>query len=101
MKKQLIHHFGDKLSDFIVGSQVNPTALTKKKEFMHTIFGDRLMLPFMSIKMAKHIFEALDYVAKNQNNFRFPVKVFHGKLDTVTNCEKSRSFVYDVVKPYK
>jgi hypothetical protein len=29
---------------------------------MHTIFGDRLMLPFMSVKMAKHIFDALDYV---------------------------------------
>lgn len=59
------------------------------------------MLPFMSIKMAKHMFEALDYVKKNQNNFRYPVKVFHGKQDTVTNCENSRSFVYDSVKSYK
>lgn len=55
-KKKFIHHFGDHLSDFIVGSQVNPTALTKKTNYMHTIFGDRLMLPFMSVKMAKHIF---------------------------------------------
>ncbi len=31
IKKQVIHHIGDHLSDFIVGSQVNPTALTKKK----------------------------------------------------------------------
>ena len=68
---------------------------------MHTIFGDRLMLPFMSVKMAKHIFDALDYVKKHGDNFRFPVIVFHGKLDTVTNCEHSRKFIFNKVRPYK
>ena len=86
IKKQFIHHLGDQLSDFIVGSQVNPTALTKNKQFMHTIFGDRLMLPFMSVKMAKHIFEALDYVKKKGDDFRYPIIIFHGKQDTVTEC---------------
>jgi alpha-beta hydrolase superfamily lysophospholipase len=85
IKKQLIQHVGDDLSDFIVGSQVNPTALTKNKQYMHTIFMDRLMLPFMSVKMAKHIFEALSYVQKKGDDFRYPVIVFHGKLDTVTD----------------
>lgn len=62
IKKKLISSLGDDLADFIVGSQVNPTALTKQKQYMHTIFMDRLMIPFMSVKMAKYIFEALDYV---------------------------------------
>lgn len=53
---------------------------------MHTIFGDRLMLPFMSVKMAKHIFEALDYVKKKGDDFRYPIIIFHGKQDTVTEC---------------
>ena len=77
---------------------MNPTALTKKKEYMHTIFGDRLMLPFMSVKMAKYIFDALEFVKKNGDDFRYPVKVFHGKLDTVTDPELSRKFVYNKVK---
>lgn len=34
---------------------VNPTALTKNNKYMHTIFEDRLMIPFLSVKMAKSI----------------------------------------------
>lgn len=58
-------YLGDHLSDFIVNSRVNPTALTKKTKYLHTIFDDRLMLPFMSVKMAKYIFEGLDYVKQH------------------------------------
>ena len=55
-----MHYLGDHLADFIVNSRVNPTALTKKTKYLHTIFDDRLMIPFMSVKMAKYIFEGLD-----------------------------------------
>lgn len=85
IKKQFMSHLGDHLSDFIVNSRVNPTALTKKTKYLHTIFDDRLMLPFMSVKMAKYIFEGLDYVKSNSQNFKFPIIIFHGKQDTVTN----------------
>ncbi len=50
---------GDDLSDFIINSKVNPTALTKKTKYLHTIFEDRMMLPFLCVNMAKSIFEAL------------------------------------------
>lgn len=60
IKKQFMHYLGDHLADFIVNSRVNPTALTKKTKYLHTIFDDRLMIPFMSVKMAKYIFEGLD-----------------------------------------
>ena len=95
-KKMVIHHLGEDLSDFIVNSRVNPTALTKK-----TNLDDRMMLPFMSVKMAKYIFEALDFVKAHQDEFRYPIKIFHGKLDTVTNPEDSRDFIYKKVKPFK
>ena len=100
-KKMVIHHLGEDLSDFIVNSRVNPTALTKKTNYLHTIFDDRMMLPFMSVKMAKYIFEALDFVKAHQDEFRYPIKIFHGKLDTVTNPEDSRDFIYKKVKPFK
>jgi hypothetical protein len=38
LKKQFVHYLGNHLSDFIVNSQVNPTALTKKTKYMHTLF---------------------------------------------------------------
>jgi hypothetical protein len=39
----------------------------------------------MSVKMAKHILDAIDYVSKKGHEFRYPVIIFHGKLDTVTD----------------
>lgn len=90
MKKQFMNHLGDHLSDFIINSRVNPTALTKKTKYLHTIFDDRLMLPFMSVKMAKYLFQALDYVKAHSKDFRYPIIIFHGKQDTVTNPEDSR-----------
>lgn len=101
IKKMAISYLGEDLSDFIVNSRVNPTALTKKTKYLHTIFDDRMMLPFMSIKMAKYMFEAIDQVMKNCDSFNFPIKIFHGKLDTVTNCEDSRRFIYQKVKPFR
>lgn len=90
MKKQFVNHLGDHLSDFIINSRVNPTALTKKTKYLHTIFDDRLILPFMSVKMAKYIFQALEYVKTHSKDFRYPIIIFHGKQDTVTNSEDSK-----------
>lgn len=101
IKKKFLTLIGEDLSDFIVNSKVNPTALTKKTKYLYKIFEDRMMLPFMSVRMAKYMFEAVDYVQKNQDNFRYPVIIFHGKKDTVTNCEDSRNFIFNKVRPFK
>lgn len=100
-KKKFLTLIGEDLSDFIVNSKVNPTALTKKTKYLYKVFEDRMMLPFMSVKMAKYMFEAVDYVKKNQDNFRYPIIIFHGKQDTVTNYEDSKHFIYNKVKPFK
>lgn len=84
-KRQFMNHLGDQLSDFIINARINPTALTKKTKYLHTIFDDRLMIPFSSVKMAKYLFEGLEFVKKNSKNFRYPIIIFHGKQDTVTN----------------
>jgi lysophospholipase len=101
IKRQFVHYLGDHLSDFIINSQVNPTALTKKTIHMHTIFEDRLILPFLSVKMAKHIFDAIDYVSKKGKEFRYPIIIFHGKLDTVTDTELSINFVETNKRSFK
>lgn len=100
-KKQFLTLIGDELSDFIVNSKVNPTALMKKTKNLYYVFEDRMMLPFMSVKMAKYMFEALSEVKKKQDSFKFPIIIFHGKLDTVTNYEDSRYFIFNKVKPFK
>lgn len=43
---------------------INPTALTKNNKFMHNIFEDRLMIPFIGVKMARSLFLCLEWVRK-------------------------------------
>lgn len=100
-KKKFLKVVGDDLSDFIVNSKVNPTALTKKTNYLYKIFEDRMMLPFMSVKMAKYLFEAVEEVKQKQDSFKFPIIIFHGKLDTVTNFEDSKHFIFNKVRPFK
>jgi acylglycerol lipase len=97
----VVRHIGDELEDLIINSMVNPTALTKNNKFMHNIFEDRLMIPFLSVKMAKSLFVSIEWVQKHWDSFRIPVIVFHGKKDTVIDCEGSRKFVYGKIDPYK
>ena len=92
---------GDVLGDFVGNSKVNPTALTKDKHYYHKMFSDPLTVPFLGAGMAKSAFEKLDYVNKNLSNFHYPILIFHGKQDTVTNCEGSRHFIYSKLKPFK
>jgi hypothetical protein len=43
---------------------INPTALTKNNKYMQNIFEDRLMIPFVGVKMAKSIIQAIDFANK-------------------------------------
>ena len=58
-KFQLIKVMGNVLSDFVGNSKVNPTALTKDKDYYHTMFSDKMTVPFMGANMAKSAFESL------------------------------------------
>lgn len=81
---------------------VNPTALTKNNKFMHNIFEDRLMIPFLSVKMAKSLFVSIEWVQEHWNKWRAPVIVFHGKKDSVVDYENgSKKFVEAKQGPYR
>ena len=80
---------------------INPTALTKNNKYMHNIFEDRLMIPFLSAKMAKSLFDAVDWVQKNWHKFNYPVMVFHGKQDTVMSYKYSEAFMAKKISPLR
>jgi len=80
-----VKQIGDDLEDLIINSMVNPTALTKNNKFVQTIFEDRLMIPFLSIKMAKSILVGTEEIKKKKDTFRYPIIILHGKKDSVTN----------------
>ena len=69
---------GDDLEDLILNGMINPTALTKNNKYLHKIFEDRLMLPFLSARMAKSLFEGVSDFQKNKHKFNYPLIVFHG-----------------------
>lgn len=71
---------------------INPTALTKNNFYIRKCFGDRLMIPFLGMNMARSIVEGIDYVLPNASLFRFPLLIVHGELDSVTNYKDSLAF---------
>lgn len=97
----MLNLFSDGLSEFIVNAKVNPTCLTKKSKYLHTIFEDRMMLPFLCVNMTKSIFESISYVDEHMNDFRYPIIIFHGKQDQLTDYQNSRKFIYTKVRPFK
>mmetsp|Transcript_19620 Transcript_19620/g.1758 ORF Transcript_19620/g.1758 Transcript_19620/m.1758 type:complete len:119 (-) Transcript_19620:353-709(-) len=85
LKKTIVKGLGKKLEDIVVNSMIHPTALTKNNLYIRKCFGDRLMIPFLGLNMAKSILEGTDYVMPNAYKFSKPVLMIHGKLDMVTN----------------
>ena len=92
-KRVLIKLLGKKMEDFVVNSMVNPTALTKSNKHMQTIFTDRLMIPFLSVKMGRSILINVEHVQEFSPNYTIPVLIVHGKHDSVTNYHDSVNFI--------
>jgi acylglycerol lipase len=97
----IVKKLGDDLEDLILNAMINPTALTKNNKYMHKIFEDRLMIPFLSVKMAKSMFDSVDWIKEHMDNFNKPVIVFHGKKDSLINYEASKLFVERKVSQFK
>ena len=89
------------MEDMIINAMVNPTALTKNNKFLFNIFEDRLMIPFLSVKMARSIFMGLEWVQQHMGEFKYPAMLFHGKKDTVVGYQGSYNFVFNKLAPYK
>ena len=84
VKTFMLKTFGLELEDFVINSMINPTALTKKNKEVATIFGDRLMIPFLSIRMARSIIISIEKIFDRVSSFKTPILAFHGKHDSVT-----------------
>jgi len=68
---------------------IHPTALTKNNFYIKKCFGDRLMIPFLGLNMARSIVEGTEYIMPNAYKFSFPIYIIHGKKDIVTNHKDS------------
>jgi acylglycerol lipase len=100
-KLWFVKQMGDDLEDLIINGMINPTALTKNNKYLHNIFEDRLMLPFLSAKMAKSLFEGVDEVKQNMDKFNYPVIVFHGKQDAICNYKESKKFIESKLSQFR
>lgn len=92
-KAQIVKLLGKKMEDFVVNSMVNPTALTKSNKHIQTIFGDRLMIPFLSVKMGRSILINVEKIQEKAPQMLVPIIIVHGKQDSVTNYHDSVHFI--------
>lgn len=100
-KLMFVQQLGDDLDDLIINAMINPTALTKNNKYMHNIFEDRLMIPFLSAKMAKSLFDSIDWIKKRVDSFNLPIIVFHGKKDSVISYKYSKEFIERKLGKYR
>jgi acylglycerol lipase len=77
----------------VVNSLINPTALTKSNTAIKKVFSDRLMIPFLGLGMARSLILTAVGILNHVHTFRYPVMVFHGEKDSVTNIEDSKRFI--------
>ncbi len=78
-KAFIVKAVGKKLEDIVINSMIHPTALTKNNHHIRKVFGDRLMIPFLGMNMAKSILEGVEYVLPNAYQFMFPLLIIHGE----------------------
>ena len=79
LKAWIIKKIGKKLEDVVANSMIHPTALTKSDHFIRKVFGDRLMIPFLGLNMAKSILEGTDFVLPNAYQITVPIFIIHGE----------------------
>jgi acylglycerol lipase len=96
LKRQLVKLVGKKMEDFVANSMINPTALTKSNKHIQTIFGDRLMIPFLSVKMGRSILMNVEKVQDFALMYNTPVLIVHGKNDSVTSYHDSVDFMVKI-----
>jgi alpha-beta hydrolase superfamily lysophospholipase len=84
--------FGDELEEVMLNSMVSPTALFEINPPLRKIFDDRLLVPILSMKMAKSLIEMIDYIVPSAHKFKYPCLIIHGFKDSVTPCDDSVRF---------
>lgn len=82
----LIRLIGKSLEDVVVNSLINPTALTKNNYHIKKQFGDRLMIPFLGMNMARNIIECTEYIIPHANEYfyLFIFIYFNRKLGSIS-----------------
>ena len=91
-KAFILKNLAPKIDDLVLNSLFHPTAMTKNNFYIKKNFGNRLMIPFLGMNMAKSIVESTQYLLPNAYKFSFPLLIMHGELDTVTNHKDSIAF---------
>jgi hypothetical protein len=72
---------------------INPTCLTKNNENIRRATEDKLMNPFLCLKMGKSMIVSLEKIDDSAKYFRFPLLIYHGDGDKITSYKDSEKFI--------
>eukprot|EP01017_Pseudomicrothorax_dubius_P030013 TRINITY_DN3698_c0_g1_i1.p1 TRINITY_DN3698_c0_g1~~TRINITY_DN3698_c0_g1_i1.p1 ORF type:complete len:386 (-),score=48.37 TRINITY_DN3698_c0_g1_i1:185-1342(-) len=85
IKRVMMMLLGQDLQDVMCNSNLNTSVLTKRPDFYRRVFEDRLMAPILTLRYAKFITEAAAYNIPNAKKFTYPVFIFQGMKDKISN----------------
>ncbi|KRX00176.1 hypothetical protein PPERSA_10675 [Pseudocohnilembus persalinus] len=91
-KKDGTNLIGDFLGDILINGMINVTSLTKNNRSLKGIIDDPHNIPFFSLKMAKSLLNTIDIIQPSAKYFNYPILLYHGQRDCITNYKDSIRF---------
>jgi len=78
--------------EFLLSSNVDPCSLSSVDGVASAAINDRLVLPFITVRLAFQIIHGASQTLKNAQNLQAPLLLFHGSSDQLTDALASAEF---------
>lgn len=91
-KGLLLRFSGALFHEFLISSNVDPCSLTNVEHVVSAAIHDRLVLPFMTVRLAQQIMGGARQTLRCAEDMHVPMLLIHGGQDALTNAEASLEF---------
>lgn len=92
-KRLVLKLIGNMLDEFLITSNVDPCSLSNREKVANEAINDRMVLPFLTVRLAKELLKYSEMLLRNSENFTLPLLLIHGAKDRLTDHHASIEFV--------
>ena len=88
-------------SDFDFVTAVNIHNLSHDYDFIQSYDEDELVLKQVTVGIYNALKRSCSHILKYLYKFKYPCLIFHGSMDTITDCEDSRFLINNIISTDK
>jgi alpha-beta hydrolase superfamily lysophospholipase len=91
-KRFVLKLVGGMFDEFLLSSNVDPCSLSRRENVASEAIHDRLVLPFLTVRLAKQLLTHAEQLVDHANQFTLPLLMIHGGKDKLTSHAASMEF---------